>query len=330
MSTPLTTYDSIAEAVGRTPMVRLSRLGRPRDKHLLAKCEHMNPGGSVKDRIAFYMLERAEAEGRLRPGQLIVEATGGNTGIGLALAANLKGYQLLCVMAEKVGNEKVRMMEIFGAQTLVVPGGKTIDDPEHFINQAKKIAAERGGWFVGQFENQDNWQIHYDTTGPEIWDQTEGKVDALVAGIGTGGTLLGAGAYLKKQKAQVKLVLADPKGSMLADWQAGTEPYSDSYLVEGIGGDFLPDIVDLKKVDAAIHIDDETSIRTAYELIRKEALFVSGSAGCIVAAAIKYAEEQTSEGSTVVAVLPGSGRLYMNTIYNPQWLQDRNMSMSRP
>ncbi len=318
--TLLHTFDSIAEAVGNTPMIKLCRLGRASGHTLLAKCEFMNPGGSVKDRIAFYMVDQARQDGRLRPGQLIVEATGGNTGIGLALAARLSGNELLCVMPEKVGKEKVRMMEVLGAQTLVVPGGKPLSDPLHFINQAKRIAAERGGWFVDQFENADNLDAHYKFTGPEIWEQTNGKIDVFVAGIGTGGTLLGAGKYLKEKNPAVQLVLADPVGSMLSDWQAGTEPHPSSYLVEGIGQDFLPGLVDLKLIDRAIQITDAESIETTKSLLEKEALFVGGSSGCIVAAAIQYCEEQTEEGLTVVAVLPSTGRLYLNTIFNSEWL----------
>lgn len=325
MQHKITTIDSIAEAVGNTPMVRLSRLGRPAGHNLLAKCEFMNPGGSVKDRIAFYMVEKAEKDGRLSPGQLIVEATGGNTGIGLAMAACLKGYKLLCVMTEKVNKEKKRMMQVFGAELVVVPGGKSIDDPLHFINQGRRIAEERGAWFVSQFDNQDNFEAHYKYTGPEIWEQTEGKIDVLVAGIGTGGTLCGAGKYLKEKNPQLQLVLADPAGSLLADWHAGREPQAASYLVEGIGGDFVPGIVDLSMIDKAIYVNDEDSIKMAHELIRKEALFVSGSAGCIVAAAIRYCEESSKDGLNVVAIIPGTGRLYFSTIFDDQWLEAKSM-----
>jgi cystathionine beta-synthase len=312
--------DSIADAVGNTPLVRLSRLGRPKNHNLLAKCEFMNPGGSVKDRIAFHMVRKAEERGQLKPGALLVEATGGNTGIGLALAARLNGYKLLCVMTDKVGQEKVRMMQVLGARTLVVPGGKPETDPEHFINQAKRIAGENDGWFVGQFDNRDNLEAHYLTTGPEIWEQTEGKVDVLVAGIGTGGTLLGAGKYLKEKKPSVKLVLADPRGSQLADLKRGTEPKAGSYLIEGIGGDTVPGIVDLNAIDAAITVDDQESIATTYELLDKEALFVGGSSGCNVAAAIKYCEQSNTHGLNVVAILPSTGRLYTRTVFDEEWL----------
>lgn len=316
--------DSIADAVGGTPMIRLHNMPKASEQHeILAKCEFMNPGGSVKDRIAFFMVDRARSDGRLQPGQLIVEATGGNTGIGLAMAARLHKHPLLCVMTEKVGKEKVHLMQKLGAEVLVVPGGKSIENPEHFINQAREIAKQRNGWYVSQFDNVDNAEAHYSTTGPEIWNQTGGKVDVLVAGIGTGGTLFGAGKYLREKKPSVRLVLADPEGSMLAHWQAGKEGKSGSYLVEGIGGDFIPGLVDLSLIDEAIQISDADSITTTKMLLEREALFVGGSSGCVVSAALKYCLAHATEKLTVVAVLPSSGRLYMQTIFNEDWLASR-------
>jgi cystathionine beta-synthase len=315
--------DSIAEAVGNTPMIRLSRINRESQHTLLAKCEFMNPGGSVKDRIAFYMVEQAEKEGRLKPGQLIVEATGGNTGIGLALAAKLTGHRLITVMTEKVGKEKVHMMQVLGAETIVVPGGKLIDDPEHFINQGRRIAKEQNAWYVDQFENRDNLDAHYKFTGPEIWKQTDGTVDVLVAGIGTGGTLCGAGRYLKEQKSSIKLVLADPVGSMLADWQKGSEPHPAPYLVEGIGGDFIAGNFSMEMIDFSIQISDQCSIDTAHRLLEKEAIFGGSSSGCVLAAAMQFCEQSNDGALTVVAVLPDTGRLYMDTIFDQDWLASR-------
>lgn len=316
-------FESIAEAVGNTPMIRLSRMAPESPHILLAKCEFLNPGGSVKDRIAFYMLEQAKLEGSLHPGQTIVEATGGNTGIGLALAAKFGGHKLITVMTEKVGKEKVHMMRVLGAETIVVPGGKLIDDPEHFINQARKLAHEQNAWFVDQFENHHNLDAHYKFTGPEIWQQTGGTVDVLVAGIGTGGTLCGAGKYLKEQKSSVKLLLADPAGSMLADWQQGSEPHPAPYLVEGIGGDFMPGNVDMPMIDYSIHVSDRRAIDVAHQLLEKEAMFVGSSSGCVVAAALQFCEQQKESALTVVAVLPDTGRLYMDTIFDEAWLSSR-------
>ncbi len=311
---------SIAESVGNTPIVHLSRLGAGLKHTILAKCEFMNPGGSIKDRIAFYMVEQAEKEGKLRPGQLIVEATGGNTGIGLAMAARLKGYKLKAVMTEKVGKEKVYLMRILGAETLVVPGGKTIDDPEHFINKARTIAAQEGAWYVDQFANPHNLQAHYKFTGPEIWEQTNGQVDVLVAGIGTGGTLCGAGKFLKELKPSLQLVLADPAGSQLTGFRQGFASAGAAYLVEGIGGDFIPGIVSMDIIDHCIQVSDQASIDAAHELMTKEAILAGSSSGCVVAAAMQFCRQKNDQPLTVVAVLPDTGRLYMSTIYDDAWL----------
>lgn len=321
------TLYSVSQTVGNTPLLELANLKTSKNHRLLAKCEFMNPGGSVKDRIAFHMLAQAEKTGKLKPGQLIVEATGGNTGIGLALAACTKGYEVLCVMTEKVGIEKVQMMQILGATTMVVPGGKPISDPSHFLNQARKIAEERNGWFVDQFNNPDNLEAHYLSTGPEIWEQTEGKVDVLIAGIGTGGTICGAGKFLKEQKPGVKVVLADPVGSLLAGWQKTEEAEAGSYLVEGIGGDYIPGIVDMSIIDDSVYVSDQLSIKTTYDLLHKEALFVGGSAGCIVAAALKYLEPRADQELNVVAILPSTGRYYTRTVFDRDWLQSKAISI---
>lgn len=314
--------NSIADAVGNTPLIRLSRLypNFGRDMHILAKCEFMNPGGSVKDRIAFYMVQQAELEGSLKPGQLIVEATGGNTGIGLALVCKLTGHQLVCVMTEKVGKEKVRTLEALGAEAIVVPPGKPITDPEHFINVGRRVTVERNGWFVDQFENKHNRDAHYKFTGPEIWEQTEGKVDALVAGIGTGGTLCGAGKFLKEKKPSVQLILADPVGSSLSDWHHKKKPSGAPYLVEGIGGDFLPGNFDMEMIDHSFYVSDKESIDTARKLLDREGIFAGSSSGCVLAAAEKFCNQRAGRALNVVAVLPDTGRLYTNTIFDDEWL----------
>lgn len=316
---------SIAGAIGHTPMVRLNRFGAGLGHNLLAKCEFMNPGGSIKDRIAWFMVCQAEADGRLAPGGTIVEATAGNTGIGLAMVAALKGYKLTTVMSAKVSQDKVSLLKALGAEVIITPLGKASDDPDHFINRAKAIALSRGAWLADQFNNADNIRAHYQTTGPEIWEQTAGTVDVLMAGAGTGGTLSGAGRYLKEKKPSIKVVLVDPVGSVQADRFNDIASHSASYLVEGIGGDFIPNNLNLDILDAAIKISDQEAIKAAHELMEKEGLFVGSSSGCIVAAAVKYCRELTGTGHNIVAILPDGGRAYMSTIYDDTWLSEKNM-----
>ncbi len=316
---------SIAEAIGHTPMVKLNRFGAGLGHNLLAKCEFMNPGGSIKDRIAWHMVCQAEDEGKLAPGGTIVEATAGNTGIGLALAAALKGYKLTTVMSAKVSQDKVSLLKALGAEVIITPMGKSSDHPDHFINRAREIAQSRGAWLADQFNNQSNIKAHYETTGPEIWQQTEGTIDVLVAGAGTGGTLSGAGKYLKEQNPSIKIVLADPIGSVQADRFHGIASQSASYLVEGIGADFIATNLKLEILDAAIKISDQEAIQTAHQLMEKEALFVGSSSGCIVAAAVKYLRQIEEQGQNIVVILPDGGRAYMSTIYDDSWLSEKNV-----
>lgn len=321
---------SLADLVGNTPIVQLTRFAEAQGlKHnLLAKCEFLNPGGSVKDRIAFHMVKKAEESGQLRPGGTIVEATAGNTGIGLALVAALRGYKLVTIMSEKVSKDKVKFLEALGAQTVITPSGKPVSDPDHFMNRARAIAASTGGWLADQFYNESNVEAHYQSTGPEIWEQTAGTVDALVVGVGTGGTLTGAGRYLKERKPSVQVVLADPKGSLLADLVHGKTSTSSSYIVEGIGQDFIPGNFDKSLVDDAVQVSDAQSVEVAKELLRTEAMFVGSSSGCIVAAALEYCRRlppagADSEKKNIVAVLPDGGRGYLSTIYDDVWLKSK-------
>ena len=315
-------YNSIEEMVGNTPILKLHRFGEGLGSSILAKCEFLNPGGSVKDRIGFYMVEEAERKGLLKPGGTIVEATAGNTGIGLAMAAAFNGYKLIAVMSEKVSKDKVNMLKCLGAETVVMPSGLSRSDPEHFMNKAIALAEQKGAWLADQFFNGSNVEAHYKSTGPEIWRQTEGEVDVLVAGVGTGGTLSGAGKYLKEMKPSVKVVLADPEGSMLKDLVEGKEASSSSYLVEGIGQDFVPGNFDMELVDDVISVSDRDSLAAAKQLFEKEALFVGSSSGCIAHAARQYALdfEKENKALNIVAILPDGGRSYMSTVYDPEWL----------
>jgi len=315
--------NSLEELVGNTPMVRLSRFGKDLKHTILGKCEFLNPGGSVKDRIAFHMVARAEAQGSLKPGSTIVEATAGNTGIGLALVAALRGYKLVTVMTEKVSKDKVNFLKALGAETIVLPGGKPMSDPTHFMNQAKSIAKERDGWLADQFYNASNVEAHYQTTGPEIWAQTKGKVDAIVAGVGTGGTLTGCGRYLKENNPNVKVVLADPVGSLLADLVRGKESTSSSYLVEGIGQDFVPGNFDMSIVDEVVQVKDAESVEMSKKMLQTEAMFVGSSSGCIMAAAVSYCRNLAGEPKNIVAILPDGGRGYLSTIYDTEWLKSK-------
>ena len=319
---------SIREAIGGTPTVRLSRFAGDLDCELFAKCEFMNPGGSIKDRIGFYMVEQAERSGQLRPGGTIVEATAGNTGMGLAMAAARKGYRLIVVMTTKMSEEKVNLMRACGAEVVIVPYGVPPDSPDSFINRAKEIARQTpGAWLANQFENQDNSDAHYFTTGPEVWQQTEGDFDVLVAGLGTGGTLAGVGRYLKERKPAIKLVLADPEGSIHAElWRNRTKPKAHPYYIEGIGGDFVPPIADLNLIDAAITISDREAISTALRLMQTEGIFAGGSSGCILAAARVFCADL--KGLKVLVLLPDGGRSYLSTIFSPQWREAHGIELS--
>lgn len=316
-------HESIVDAIGNTPIVKLKKFHAPLKHNLLAKCEYLNPGGSVKDRIAKHMIECAEKDGRLKPGGTMIEATAGNTGIGLAMVAALRGYKLIVVMSQKVSKDKVRLLERMGAQIVITPSGKSVGDPEHFMSVARALAEKHDGWLVDQFNNPDNIKVHYEVTGPEIWEQTEGQVDAIVAGVGTGGTLSGAGKFLKERKPSIKVVLADPIGSLLADSFDKAHSAPGSYLVEGIGQDFIPGNFLPNIVDAAYRISDEESVRAAYELMHSEGIFVGSSAGCIVAAAARFCIDLDGENKNVVAILPDGGRAYMSTIYDDSWIEER-------
>lgn len=317
--------DSLEELVGNTPMIRLSRFCKSEklNHNILAKCEFLNPGGSVKDRIAFHMVHKAEESGQLKPGGTIIEATAGNTGIGLALVAALRGYKLITLMSEKVSKDKVNFLKALGAETIILPGGKPITDPDHFMNRARSMAESTGGWLANQFFNETNVEAHYNSTGPEIWEQTEGRVDALVAGVGTGGTLTGSGRYLKEKNPDIKIVLADPVGSLLADLVRGNQSTSSSYLVEGIGQDFVPGNFDTKLVDDIVQVKDEDAVKTSKNLLKTEGLFLGSSAGCIVAATVDYCRRLEGEGKNVVAILPDGGRGYLSTIYDDDWLEKK-------
>jgi len=306
-------YESIVETIGETPIVRLSRLHRP--GNLVAKAETFNPGGSVKERIALTMLEDAEKAGLLEPGGTIIEPTSGNTGVGLAIVAAVRGYKVICTVPDKVSKEKQDLLRAYGVKVIETPTNLGPGDPDSYYGVANRLAGEIEGSFQpNQYLNEANPRAHYETTGPEIWRQTEGRVGVLVAGVGTGGTITGAGRYLKEQNAEVEVVGADPEGSIYTSGPGGD---IHQYLVEGVGEDFYPETVDLDVIDRFLAFDDAASFAMARRLARVEGILTGGSGGLAVAAALQVASE---DDRLVVVIIPDSGRGYLSKLFNDEWM----------
>lgn len=313
-------YDSVLETLGNTPLVRLSRFS-PSGAPLAAKVESFNPCGSVKDRIGVAMLDAAEERGELLPGATIVEPTSGNTGLGLAMVAALRGYKLICTATEKITKEKIALLEAYGAKVIVCPLEVEKSDPRSYYSVAERLGSE-GAFLPYQYFNQDNPKAHYQTTGPEIWRQTDGQVTHWVVGMGTGGTISGAAKYLKEQNPDIKVIGVDPIGSIYYSyWKTGEMPPQDqihSYLIDGVGEDFMPTTVWWDYIDEIIPIDDRTGYQTALELARVEALFCGSSGGMALAAARQVAQG-LGEDQLVVSLIPDSGERYLSKL-SPEWL----------
>ncbi|MDQ1710522.1 MAG: cystathionine beta-synthase, partial [Frankiaceae bacterium] len=309
-------YESLVDLVGGTPLVRLRKVTAGLAAPVYAKVESFNPGGSVKDRIALAMIEAAEASGELKPGGTIVEPTSGNTGVGLAIAASQRGYSCIFVMPDKMSTEKVSLLRAYGAEVVVCPTAVAPEHPDSYYSVARRLAAEtKGGWSPDQYSNPNNPQAHYRTTGPEVWDQTDGRVTHFVAGIGTGGTIGGTARYLKERNPGVVIVGADPEGSV---YSGGT---GRPYLVEGVGEDFWPATYDASMVDRVEAVSDRDSFLTARRVTREEGILIGGSGGLAVAAALRVAAE-LDDSAFVVVLLPDSGRGYLSKIFNDEWMAD--------
>src|SRR5262245_37395019 len=320
-------YDNILGAIGNTPLVRLSRIGRDLPVPLYAKLEFMNPGGSVKDRVGAFIIEQAERRGELQPGGTVVEATSGNTGVGLAIAAALKGYKTIFVMPDKMSNEKILLLRAYGAKVVITPTAVAPEDPRSYYEVAKKFARETpNAILANQYHNPDNPKTHELTTGPELWDQTDGQVTDVIIGMGTGGTISGVGRYLKSKNPAIKIVGVDIEGSILTEiWQSGgiipEGAYPKTYKVEGIGEDFLPTALDLSVVDAIERAGDRESFLWARQLVRQEGIFAGGSSGSALAGAIKYCRKLNGDRLPVV-ILPDSGSRYLSKFYDDKWMRE--------
>jgi cystathionine beta-synthase len=319
-------YENVLQLIGRTPLVRLNRLTEGIRATVLAKMESLNPGYSVKDRIGVSMIDAAEREGTLKPGGTVIEATSGNTGIGLALAAAVRGYRCIFVMTEKASVEKVRYLKALGADVVVVPATAKPGTPDHYVETARRIARETpNSFYPDQYSNPNNPEAHYRTTGPELWEQTEGRITHFVAGLGTGGTISGTGRFLKEQNPQVRVVGADPYGSVFKTYkETGRTHEATPYLVEGIGQEVVPANVHIKYVDEIINVTDRDSFELSRRLGRQEGIFCGGSTGTNLAAALKVARTLDETG-LVVFIVCDTGEHYLTKHHSDEWLKEKRL-----
>ena len=318
--------NNILELIGQTPMVRINKLADPEGAELWAKIECLNAGGSVKDRIALRIVEDFERSGQLKPGGTVVEATSGNMGVGLAMVCAARGYQAVLVMFDKASAEKQRMARALGAKVVIAPADVPADDPRSYYSVARKIADETpGAVLANQYHNPSNTEAHYHTTGPEIWEQMDGRIDALVASIGTGGTISGAARYLKEQNPAIKVWAADPVGSILKTYkETGEIVAGQQYLVEGIGDDMVPGALEIEMVDEIVNVSDRDSFHVARELARREGILGGGSTGTNMKVALDVAAAMRPD-QVVVTVIPDTGERYLSKMYDDDWLEEKGL-----
>ncbi|MBI5404190.1 MAG: cysteine synthase family protein [Ignavibacteriae bacterium] len=318
-------YNNVLELIGNTPLIKLNELTKGFKATVFGKMESFNPGGSVKDRIGLAMIEKAEQEGKIKPGGTIIEATSGNTGIGLALTAAVKGYKSIIVVTDKVSKEKQNYLKALGSEVIVVPKSVPHDSPEYYINKAISIAESTpNSFYTGQYTNFANPDAHYKTTGPEIWEATEGKITHFVAGLGTGGTITGTAKYLKEKNPDIQVIAADMIGSIAKKYkEEGTTGEVAPYLVEGIGLDIIPEIMDFDLIDRVVEVNDKDSIHYCRELTRREGIFCGASTGTFAKVAFDIAKGLDEKG-VVVFIVCDIGERYLSKFHNEEWLKQNN------
>ena len=315
--------DNVTSAIGRTPIVRINSLARDVASEIFVKLEYMNPGGSMKDRVAVQIINDAERKGQLKPGGVIVEATSGNTGMGLAMVAATRGYQCIFVMPDKMSQEKVASLRAFGARVVICPTAVEPEDPRSYYSVSRRLVDETpGAFYANQYHNPSNPEAHYLSTAPEIWEQTGGELDVFVAGMGTGGTISGCGRYFKEKKPGFRVVGVDPIGSLYYEYvKTGRMTRPFSYYVEGIGEDFLPGTMNLKLIDQIVRVDDKECFLMTRDLVRSEGIYAGGSSGAAVAGAIKYARE-SGRKENILVLLPDSAQKYLSKIFDDKWMRE--------